>query len=150
MTVRTAARRSLAFLPWLVLGLAGSFIAGVLVEVHNVWGPDWLFLLVAPLVIAVWAAMAVALALGGARQLLPGVLLASFLASLVFMTGILGTFFPFAAGWSDRDLEGYGGADFTWNHWLTMMLTWSGIGGAAFGAFGGLLSWAFRRHPRPG
>jgi len=149
MTVRTAARRSLAFLPWLVLGLAGSFIAGVLVEVHNVWGPDWLFLLVAPLVMAVWAAIAVALALGRARQFLPSVLLASFLASLVFTTGVLGTFYPFAAGLGDRDLELYGGADFTWHDWLTMMLTWSGIGGAAFGAFAGFLSWALRPHPQP-
>jgi hypothetical protein len=150
MTVRTAARRWLPFLPWLVLGLAGSFIAGVLVEVQNVLGPDWLFLLVAPLLIAAWAAIAARLALGAARELLASVLLAAFLTSLVFMTGILGTFFPFAVGLGDRDLELYGGHDHTWHDWLTMMLTWSGIGGAAFGAFGGFLSWAFRRHPRPG
>jgi len=149
MTVRTAAGRLLAFLPWLVLGLAGGFVTGVVVEVQNVWGSDWLFLLAAPLLIAVWAAIAVARTLGRDRQLLASALLAAFLASLVFMTGILGTFFPFAAGVGDRDLEGYGGADFTWDHWLTMMLTLSGIGGAAFGAFGGFLSWAFRRHSRP-
>ena len=150
MTFRTAAPGFLSFFPWLVLGLAGSFVAGVLVEVQDVAGPDWLFLLLAPRLTAVWAAMAVARTLRRGRQLLASALLGAFLGSLVLMAGSLGTFFPFAAGLGYRDLELYGGEDFTWDHWLTTMLAWSGIGGAAFGVFGGFLSWAFRGQPQPG
>jgi hypothetical protein len=148
MTVRTAVRRLLRLSPWLVLGLAGSLTAGVLVEVHNIRGPDWLSLLVAPLVIAIWAAIAVALILGGARQLLASVFLGAFLTSLAFMAGILGIFFPFAAGLGNRRLDSYGGDTFTWDHWLTIALTFSGLGGAVVGAFGGFLSWVFRPSSR--
>jgi L-asparagine transporter-like permease len=148
MTVRAAARGWLAFLAWLVLGLAGAFAAGVFVQVQNVSGPDWLFLLAAPLMLAVWAAIAVGFALGRARRLLASVVLAALLTSLVFMVGILGTFFPFAAGLDDRHLRQYGGSDYTWGNWLRVMLASSGAGGAAFGAFGGFLSWAFRPQPQ--
>jgi len=147
MPVRTVAPRLLLSLPRLLVGLAGSFMAGVLMEVHHIpiSGPNWLFVLGAPLVITVWAAIAVALALGEARQFIASVLLGAFLTSLAFMVGILGTFFPFAAGLGHRELELYGGDISTWDHWLTFSLAFSGMGGALFGAFGGFLSWLLRR-----
>ena len=147
MTFRTAAPRLLAFLPWLVAGLVGSFMAGVLVIVHTAAEPCWLTLLHA-LLLALWVAIAVALALGGARQFLVSVLLGAFLTSLAFMAGVLGTFFPFAAGLGNRHLDSYGGDISTWDHWLTFALAFSGMAGALFGAFGGPLSWAFRLHPQ--
>jgi hypothetical protein len=150
MTVRSAAPRLLLFLPWLLAGLAGSFMAGILVEVHNVWGPDWLFLWVDPLVTAVWVAMAVALALalGGARRLWASVLLGAFLSSLAFVVFILGDFFPWAAGLGNRRLDSYGGDIDSWDDWLAFSLAFSGMVGAVFGAFSGFLSWAFRRLSR--
>jgi hypothetical protein len=146
MTVGTAASRLLLFLPWLVLGLVGSFMAGVLVEMQ---GPEpyWLALLHA-LLLVLWAAIAVALALGGARQFLASVLLGAFLTSLTFMVVILGDFFPFVAGLGNRELELYGGHDDIWDDWLRTMLTWSGMAGALFGALGGFLAWVFRRLSR--
>jgi len=140
MTVRIAAPRLLLFVPWLVLGLAGSFMAGVLAR-----GPDpcWLTLLLA-LLLAIWVAIAVALALGGTRQFLASVLLGAFLMSLAFMACVLGDFFPFAAGLGNRRLDSYGGEDYTWDHWLKFALAFSGMTGALFGAFGGFLSWVFR------
>lgn len=146
MTVGTAAPRLLLFLPWLVAGLAGSFMAGVLAIVQGV-EPCWLTLLHA-LLLALWVAIAVALALGGERQFLASVLLGAFLMSLAFMASVLGNFFPFAAGLGNRRLDSYGGDLDSWDAWLTFALAFSGIVGALFGAFGGFLSWAFRSRCR--
>jgi len=143
MTVRSAAPRLLLFLPWLLAGLAGSFMAGV----REGPEPCWLALL-DTLLLALWVAIAVALALGGARQFLASVLLGAFLMSLAFMAAVLGDFFPFAAGLGNRRLDSYGGDIASWDHWLTTTLTFSGMSGAVFGAFGGFLSWAFRRLSR--
>ena len=146
MAVRSAAPRLLLFPPWLLAGLGGSFTAGVLVVVQ---GPEpcWLALLYA-LLLALWVAIAVALALGGARQFLASVLLGAFLMSLAFMATVLGGFFPFAAGLGNRQLDSYGGDIDSWDAWLTFSLAFSGMAGAAFGAFGGFLSWAFSRLSR--
>jgi hypothetical protein len=146
MTVGTAAPRLLLFLPWLVAGLAGSFIAGVLVIVQGA-EPCWLTLLHL-LLLALWAAIAVALGLGGERQFLASVLLGAFLMSLAFMASVLGNFFPFAASLGNRRLDSYGGDMGGWDAWLTFALAFSGMAGALLGAFGGFLSWVFRRLSR--
>jgi hypothetical protein len=143
MPVRKVAPRLLASLPWVVLGLAGSFVSGVLVIVQDP-EPCWLTLLHA-LLLVLWVAIAVALALGGERQFLASVLLGAFLMSLAFMAGVLGNFFPFAAGLGDRRLDSYGGDFSSWDHWLTFALAFSGMAGALFGALGGFLSWLLRR-----
>jgi len=148
MNVRSAAPRLLLFLPWLLVGLGGSFTAGVLAELHG--GPEssWLGLLLLYAPPALWVAIAVALALGGARRLWASVLLGAFLMSLAFMAAVLGNFFPFAAGLGNRQLDSYGGEDFYWDDWLKFALAASGVVGALFGAFGGFLSWAFSRLSR--
>jgi hypothetical protein len=145
--VRTAARRLLLLLPWLLAGLAASFVAGALVIVHTGSEPCWLMLLHV-LLLALWVAIAVALALGGERRFLASVLLGAFLMSLAFMASVLGNFFPFAAGLGNRRLDSYGGDLDSWDAWLTFALAFSGIVGALFGAFGGFLSWAFRSRCR--
>jgi hypothetical protein len=147
MPVRKVASRLLLFMPWLVLGFASSFMAGALVIVQGV-EPCWVTLLHA-LLLALWVAIAVALALGGTRQLLVSLLLGAFLMSLAFMAMVLGNFFPFAAGWGHRQLEHYGGDIDSWDGWLTFSLVFSGMVGALFGAFGGFLSWVFRHLSRP-
>jgi hypothetical protein len=151
VTVRTAALRLLLFLPWLVLGLAGGFTAGVLAEVHTGPEPSWLALLLWYALPVLWAAIAVALALGEARWFLASVLLGAFLMSLVFTAGVLGNFFPYAAGLGDRQIDSYGGEMeiSSWRHWLAFSLAFSGMVGALFGAFGGFLSWVSRFLLRP-
>jgi hypothetical protein len=144
-TLRTAAPRLWLFLPWLVLGLGASFVAGVLVEVHGPepW-PCWLGLLLYALLV-LWVAIAVALALGEARWFLASVLLGAFLMSLVSTVITVGLFFPWAAGLGDRQLEYYGGDMDSWDDYLMFLLALSGVLGALSGAFGGFLSWAFSR-----
>ncbi|MCJ7510643.1 MAG: hypothetical protein MUP14_07150 [Dehalococcoidia bacterium] len=149
MSVPKVAPRLLLFLPWLLVGLGGSFMAAVLAEVHEGPEPCWLALLLYALLLyallTLWAAIAVALALGGARRLWASVLLGAFLMSLAFMAMVLGDFFTFAAELGNRQLESYGGEDFYWDDWLKFSLAASGMFGAPFGAFGGFLSWAFSR-----
>jgi hypothetical protein len=148
MSVRKVAPRFLLFLPWLLAGLGGSFMAAVLVELHEGSESSWLALLLECALPALWVAIAVALALGGARRLWASVLLGAFLMSLAFMALVLGGFFPFAAGLGNRQLYSYGGEDFYWDDWLKFGLVVSWVVGAPFGAFGGFLSWAFSRLSR--
>lgn len=119
-------------------------MAGVLAIVQQT-RPTWVEIPRDALLLQLWVVIAVALALGGARRLWASVLLGAFLVSLVFMAGVLGNFFPYAAGLGDRQLESYGGDIDTWDGYLTFALALSGTAGAPFGAVGGFLSWAFGR-----
>ena len=144
MTGSSAVPRLLLFVPWLAAALGGSFMVGVSAIVQTGVDPCWLTPLHA-LLLELWVAIAVALALGRARRLWASVLLGAFLMSLVFMATVLGNFYPFAAGLGDRQLESYGGDIDTWDGWLTFALAFSGIVGALLGVPGGFLSWAFGR-----
>jgi hypothetical protein len=149
MSVRKVAPRLLLFLPWLLAGLGGSFTAAVLGELHEGCGSSWLALPLLYAPPALWVAIAVALALGGARRLWASVLLGAFLMSLAFTVLTLGDFFPYAAGLGNRQLESYNGQlELNWEEYVQFELVVSCVIGAPLGAFGGFLSWAFSRLSR--
>lgn len=79
------------------------------------------------------------LALASLSALAGAVLLAGMLAFFV-----LGVFIPYLAGWGGREIDQFGGHDFTWSAWLSTLLAMAGVAGGVIGAVVGLLSWACR------
>ena len=129
---------------WLMAGLGGSFLVGLLAIVRGSLDAAWASALYF-LTLESWVAITVALAPGRAKYVLLSILLGALLMSLTSVATVMGTFFPFAAGLGDRRIESFGGDYSTWEGWLMFALAFSGIIGALLGAFGGFLSCAFCR-----
>lgn len=129
-------------------GAAAAFTLGLLsIEGGN--DAVYLSVLVVAVAAATWAALG--LTLGKEPRLAPSVALGALVFAALLTMFVLGLFTPYAGGWGHRDLEQFGGSDWTWPAWLSFLFVAAAISGAFFGALLGLVSWRwrllrFRRH----
>ena len=128
----------------LLAGPAAAFAAGITLVGRDVEGPAVVLFTLGPLALVGWAGFAVALALGPRRRRAASIVLGAAFTSVAFMAGVLGTFVPYAAGWSGYELDLYGEDFGGWQRWLWIMLAVSAFWGALAGAGVGFLVWVFR------
>ena len=73
-----------------------------------------------------------------------GILLGAFLGAVAVMSYGAGGFLPYLAGWGGRELEDFGGGDFSWQDWLVWFFLVFPVVGAIVCGASGFIAWALR------
>lgn len=137
----TTSRRLVLAVVAVAVGGALAFALGLL-SVER--GNDTVYVPALVITVAAATLAALALALGKHLKLASAVALGTPLSAALLVMFVFGLFIPYAAGWGHRDLEQFGGSDWSWPRWLAVLLALAALCGSILGAVLGLGLWALR------